>query len=172
MNASFDFLTDEPASAIHKLLKEFGLCLDRGFRGEINRLLELRGFRRAYLRKRHGLTVDAFAEIMWSRGITGRRLTCVETLDVLEMVLTPKAPRKSRRRAAEVLNEIEREAKRATENRQRKFSCPVCNQIARATRGGDLLCGRCFATDGAIVSMLRVSPFPEELLAQAAAVTP
>jgi hypothetical protein len=164
----FDFLTDNPAPAIHSLLKEFGLCYDKAFHGEIARLLDLRGFRRAYLRKRHGLTVDAFAEMMWSRRITGRRLDCVETLDVLDMMLTVKAPRKSRRRASEVLGEIEREAKRATENRQRKFSCPVCNQIARATRAADLLCGRCYANDAALVAMVRMSPLPEELLAQAA----
>jgi len=160
---AFDFIVDDPSTRIHALLREFGLCLDFGFRGEIMRLLEVPGFRRAYFRKR-GLTVDGLAEMLWDRRITGRRLSTAEVIDVLDLVLVVAGPRPRRRRRVEAVTEIEREAERAAKNRQRKFACPVCNQIARATRAADLLCGKCYSNDGAIVSMRRVEPLPEEIL--------
>ena len=190
----FDFLTDQPAPAVHALLKEFGLCMDEAFRGELTRLLDLPGHRRAYFRKR-GLTIDGLAEMLWDRRITGRRLSTVEVLEVLELVMVNEPTRKSRRRrASEAVGDIERLARKATDNRQRKFQCERCGQIARGTRKSDLICGGCIRAalsrvvvdlkgvmserlaadivrviEAGLTAMQRIDPLPEEILEAAGA---
>lgn len=48
-------------------------------------------------------------------------------------------------------------AAREARNRLKKFVCPNCGQIARGSRGSQLICGRCYLTDHAIHIMRRVS---------------
>lgn len=58
---------------------------------------------------------------------------------------------------------VSRAVEKAKSNRQRKYECPECNQIARGTRHTLLICGLCHEMTGTIVRMVRVDPLPEEI---------
>lgn len=59
--------------------------------------------------------------------------------------------------------EAEKAFDKARKNRQRKYQCPRCEQIARGTRSTLLLCGVCYEMDEVIVRLTRIDPLPEEI---------
>jgi len=175
---------------IRAVLAEVGLH-GTDYRAEVARLFDSAGLRMRYVRK-SGVSIDAFAELIWSRGITLRRLDCTETLDLLEMVFSP-APKPSKRVKA-TSKGIDTAETRARKMRLRKLVCDGCGQIARGTRKSELICGVCHAAvihdvarflgslgdnpTAAILAgllsgvsgMRRVDPLPEEILEQAAGI--
>lgn len=166
-------VTVDDSRPILRLLHERRVQIDPQFSGECRRLFDNAGVRINYFSK-SGMTIDETSEALWDAGLTPRRLDCRETLDLLDMVFTPKKrerrPRVSRRK---VLDESVRKAR---DMRARKYLCE-CGQIARGTRNSSLVCGLCFelwanGLPAEIRSyvlenarwMQRVDPTPEEVL--------
>jgi hypothetical protein len=149
-------------------LQMVGIQIDPQYRAECARLADNKGTRLRYFR-RSGLTIDGIGESLWEAGFTLARPTANEVLDLLETVLRPNAQR-SKGRSVKTADAAMVAEDRARSTRNRKFECPRCHQIARGTRSSDLLCGRCYATDGDIVQLVRVDPLPEEILLSALAI--
>ena len=160
------FTTDNPAAAVRSLLAEFGLCIDPRLAGECRWLFENRSYRMKYQRT-DGLTIDRFSEMLHDRGVTSDSLTEAETLDLLADVMRPAKRAKGRERIDHEV--IDLAASKATKMRLRKYQCETCGQIARGTRTSDLICGRCYGTDGTVTPMSRIDPLPEEINLQHAA---
>jgi hypothetical protein len=123
--------TNDSARAIRTLLSEFGLQIDPQYAGEVRRLFDNPGYRMRYQRA-SGLTVDRLGEMLWSRGITPRRLDCREVLDLLDTVLRPGTKRDSdSSRAAMTAEEHAIEVRRKT--RLRLYTCanPDCGKRIR-----------------------------------------
>ena len=162
------FISTTPAQDVRGIMKEHGLQVDPQYAGEVARLFENRGYARLY-RRSNGLTVDGLGELMYSRGVTLERATCREVLDFLDELLraTPKA-RKARGRkrvTRRAVSTIESEAQRAKGARSKKFVCTECGQIAYASKGAELACGRqaCRAIGA---SMVRVGLTFDEVMVQ------
>ncbi len=113
--------------AVRSLAASFGFH-DPEYRGELARLFDGAGRRRRYLRT-SGISLDAFGEVLYDRGITRERLTPDEVYHLLDRVFTPES--KPRRKASKrtALAAIDAEAARAKRNRLRKSVCPTCGAI-------------------------------------------
>ena len=165
----FALLLDNPAPAIRKLAAEAGLH-DPEHRGELAQLFDGGGRTRRYLR-RSGVSLDGFGELLWDRGITGRRLTPDEVFRLLSLSFDcrgaklPNNPAGRRRRATrDVMPEIDKAAARAKRNRLRKSICSECGAIGYASAIVNL--------EHCAVRMLRVDPTFNEVMTQVAGASP
>lgn len=158
-------LTCNSAAPVLAALRERGIRIDPLYAGECRQLFGNAGVRANYCR-RGGLSVDDVSELLLDRGFVQARLDGRETLDMLEQLLQP-APRRRRRRRTTVRT-VDHAVTKATKMRMRKFQCPRCSQIARATTNAALLCGVCHEMHGELIPLSRIDPTPIELLESAA----
>lgn len=179
--------TDD-VTEVTRLLAAAPLCLDPQYRGEVARLMDSKSRRSRFLR-RDGMTVDQFGELLWSRGITSRRLDCREVLDLLDSALTVAPRRLACKVTRGAVSEMDAEAERLRHAKMRKVVCPECGAIQRGTRksaglsaehrNSTVVCYGCTAirleAAGIPLSLLvtyqRAEDLPEEILAGTATAT-
>lgn len=160
-------------AGVRSLLAETGLRIDPAYAGEVRRILDSPGLRRRYLR-RNGPDLDTFAELLWSRGITGERIDIHGVLELLDSLRLGEKAAKSRGRrrcTRKDLAGIELEAERAKNARNKKFICQECgkSRCNGAVSTCDVICGRCYRESGAIVFLTRVEMTFTEVMNQTAA---
>jgi hypothetical protein len=142
-----------------------GLCIDPLFPGECRQIFGNRGFRRHYLRS-SGMTIDQFTEFLFDRGFTVTRIDTVAAFNILDQLFTA-APAKRARTRIDVPT-IERDAKRAKTNRNKKFSCPECGRTRcnGAVSTCDVICGPCYRSTGNVVFLQRCELTFTEVMTQ------
>lgn len=170
------FTSDNPGPSVRSLLHEVGLCIDPDFPGEVRWLFDgNKGLRLRYQR-RSGLTLDQFGEMLWTRGIVTERPDVNQVTEMLERFLRPAehdGTRKAKRTRAtkRVLSELEREANRAKNARNKAFRCLECGRTRcnGAVSTCRVICGHCYEESGAIVFLTRTEKTFTEVLEQTAA---
>lgn len=185
-----NFRTDNPAPAIRKLLAEVPLGPDPAFRGELARLKENRSFRMHY--RRNGVTLDAFGELLFDRGIVWERPTPDQILCYFDQLFRTTGRGRKLGRKPVSARSIDEQVHHARTVRSRLYECR-CGQKIHGTRQTAVVCGRCLpsafetiaselatstglgsriidaimATVREIIApMDRKDPLPEEILAQ------
>lgn len=172
--------TTDSTSDVLRFLRAHRIAIDPSHRGECERLADDPYIRRYYF-ARNGCSLDSLGEALWDARYTHSRLTPGELLDALDSLFfgvaqdRAQGKRPARKRATK---QAEADAvKRARAMRLRKFACPECEQIARASRNASLRCGLCLemalaSAPPAVVAwfrdnapaMVRVDPLPEEIM--------
>lgn len=178
-------LTTDKMSDITAHLARVGITTQsKMFRGELARFADSPGIRLRYFRP-SGLDVDPIGESLQDAGLSTERPTCLEVLELLELVLVDGLGTKRRKVQRVSRLTMEQAVTKARKMRDRKYLCDTCGQIIRGTRATLVPCGRCFNTFVASIPeesirqyltdnvhmMRRTDPTPEEVLAAYAGVT-
>jgi hypothetical protein len=164
---------------VRTLAAEFGFH-DPMHAGELAQLFDGAGRRRKYVR-RSGLSLDAFAEIVWDRGLTPERLRIDEILELLSQAFDSTTAtkrrqtsrgvtfsRKTRPSKRAIADSIDSQAERAKKMRMRKFVCDSCGMILRGamlTADGREVRPACGHCDGRPL-LTRVDPTFAEVMVQ------
>jgi predicted RNA-binding Zn-ribbon protein involved in translation (DUF1610 family) len=159
------FIASDPHRAVRSLAAKVGFC-DPEHRGELATVFDGRGRQIRYLRP-NGVSLDAFGEILLDHGVTSLRLTPNEVLQLLGATFDSKG-RSVPARKEPSARAIMKAVAKAQRNRQMKFVCPECGQIARGSRNVLLDCGLCWDMRSVTVRMVRADPLPGEIAVQLA----